>query len=178
MPPCGFQHIPERLHWNDKPPIEEFHSGEKLYWRVEKEKKINEPPYNYFRDRTLAEISTNRSGANDELSLPEDVLLCIEGNQTHYIGHWPVIFVVPTMQEIAFSETMGNLSLRIGLIHVPEDCNYSHSVFRFFLNEEVVTYTNYDDTLNVNVAPNKRDAKNLRKAARDYLHKLIVGNQN
>ena len=164
-----------RLHWNDRPEIPEFSQEEKLYWRVKPGKK-HDPPYCYFKEPTLSDISVNRSGQNNILSNPEDVLFGFTPAEPEtYTNYDVAVFNIPSHEEVKIEHREGEYHLKLDIIHDPLDCNYPHSVFRFWLNDIVVTILNREETLHRRSGDGKKQLEILRMVARDHLHKLMIG---
>jgi len=77
MQGCRLAYIPDRLHTNDRPIINEFEVNENLYLRCKAEDLEN--PY---RGVTITELSHNRSGLKDNIICnPDDVLYNIKQNK-------------------------------------------------------------------------------------------------
>ncbi|MBW6481506.1 MAG: hypothetical protein K0B10_00455 [Vicingaceae bacterium] len=169
---CNLDYIPLRLHWNNKPVIDKFEIGEKLYYRVNPDEVV-QIPYK-FLVKTLSDISVNRSGLNNKYSQKEDVLFSISEieNFEKYEGKEVVFFNLVKEELFPYfieSQDKSN-QLEIQLLHDPVVCNYSHSIFRFILNGKIQTFDNF----NIELGKSNRQMKTLRKKARLYLHNLIV----
>ena len=173
MPECSILYIPEHLHQNDKPIIEEFHDSELLFWRLGKNSSI--APYSTI---SLFDVSCNRSGVEPNiLSTKEDVLWNIEQNATQekYISDIVTLIIRrifpdnPPNKPILDDSNKENIkSVLMKLIHDPLPCNYAHSMFMFELDNVSINKENYKNSFGSGIY------KNLRKACRDELHKAIL----
>jgi len=77
MQQCSLNYIPERLHQNDKLPINFFEVGEFLYRRCDK-KDLDNP----FKTISITELSHNRSGLKGNVFCNEpDVLFNINADE-------------------------------------------------------------------------------------------------
>jgi hypothetical protein len=147
---CNLQHIPERLRRQGRPTIEQFQIGEELYFRCKEEALEN--PYKVV---SLCEVSHNRQGhVNNILSEADDVLYAITGEAERYTDKKIcTLKIVALTNEGAyhktFHETKNGTEFvgRMKLMHDPDECMYPHSIFRVWLNDEVVDMQNYDVTL-------------------------------
>lgn len=170
MQECLLHYIPNRLHTNDRQIIDEFELNENLYKRCKLEDLKN--PY---RASTLSELSHNRSGLiEDILCNPNDVLYNIEpGGQAEKYEELKVCTIrikdlnmenkyKKTFSEIKNGETFNAI---IELFHDPIPCMYPHSVFRIWLNGEIITYENYKQTL--------KKMHQIRNSIREELASMI-----
>lgn len=147
--PCKLTYIPNRLHTNDRPPIESFGVGELLFRRCRPDEINN--PYNC----TLAELSHNRKGLDDnQLSQESDVLYNIRPDVNIQIFNDMVVCPIKIkdlnsigLYDKLFNDENGNIA-RILLIHEPETCMYPHCVFRIWYNDELATFENRPYTKN------------------------------
>ncbi|MDD5150946.1 MAG: hypothetical protein PHC28_10810 [Flavobacterium sp.] len=149
---CDLDHIPERLHQNNNPLIENFSIGEFLYRRCDKEDLSN--PYLKI---SLTELSHNRSLNGNNRSYPNDVLFDIKkDNNTKIIPDKVVCnLIIKSLNDDykyikKFEETKTNIVYNavLCLLHQPEPCMYHHCVFRIILDGVIITYDNYKTTLN------------------------------
>ncbi len=144
---CNLQHVPERLHKDDKPTINNFEVGEELYFRCTQEELDN--PYLKI---SICELSHNRKGlANNIISEQDDVLINITGEGDPVINKLVCVLVIKDVDaetgtfNKAFTQNKNQVDnhARIKLIHEPETCMYPHCVFRVWLNEVIIGYHNY-----------------------------------
>lgn len=169
---CNLDYIPLHLHWNNRPVIDKFEVGEKLYYRVNPDEVV-QIPYK-FLEKTLSDISVNRSGLSNRYSNKEDVLFSIseKENFKKYEGKDVVSFnlVKEKLFPYSIESQDKNNKLEIQLLHAPLACNYPHSIFRFILNDKIQTFDNF----NFELGKSNKQMKTLRKKARLYLHNLII----
>ena len=139
---CQFTHIPLYLHQNGRGTIPEFDKSEELYHRSNLSIQHN-PPYTYFNQISrLIELSTNRSGIENSLSKPHDVLLnSISDIPPIYEGYHVICFSLlcdfPIDLKLEYSVGLLNV------IHDPLACNYSHCIFRLTLDNDIIDYENF-----------------------------------
>jgi hypothetical protein len=148
--PCQLNYIPERLHTNDREPLQIFIVGEFLYRRCKPEDLSN--PYNSV---SLAELSHNRAGnERNRISEASDVLF----NIVLALGfeRYDDMVACPIrikdldqhgQYDKSFSDDKGNIA-RIRLLHEPDPCMFPHCVFRVWYNEEVAELDNRNYTRN------------------------------
>jgi len=170
---CELVHIPPRLHYNDRPLINEFHLEEEIYRRSKLE-AIDFP----FASITLADISVNRQGnPASPLSVEEDVLfntVNTDGEDVPKYRQGIVVLLVKELlgdntfkREFLGTDKQGNaVLLELHLKHKPVPCNYVHCVFELVYNGEVVTMANYKETLN--------KCKEVRDNCRLAIHQMII----
>lgn len=166
---CPLDYIPDRLHTNDRQPINEFGLHELLFRRCKLEEKENP-----FAKISLVDLSVNRQGEiGEELCKPDDVLFNTHPEEGHIQARFDdQVIVVLEILEIAPSNTYEKLfeedanNCRIILRHRPDPCNFSHSAFEIFYNQTEVTYENWKNTLGKN---NK-----LRTKCRQEMAKMIL----
>ncbi|SFD27066.1 hypothetical protein SAMN05518672_1011380 [Chitinophaga sp. CF118] len=152
VPECGIQYIPERLHRNSRPLIEEFEVGECLYMRCKPEFADN--PY---KNISIAELSHNRAGLSiDILCNPDDVLYSIkhdepfEKYEDKEVCTLEIKSLTPNnrYKKTFTQEKNGEVYTgEIELLHDPELCMYPHSIFRVWLNGEKITMDNFSKTI-------------------------------
>ncbi len=125
--------------------------GEELYYRCKPE--VIEDPY---KTQSIAELSHNRSGTGQSISLPNDVLYSIKVDEDFetYVDKVVCTLVIrdltPDNRYDKWFEQDKNgrvVCANIQLIHVPETCMYPHCVFRIWLDGVLVTMDNYKTTL-------------------------------
>lgn len=146
---CNLKYIPDRLHTNERPIINSFNIGEKLFYRCH---KVVEKPYDTI---PLYDISHNRNFNSNSNCLDDDVLYNILPNDERERYELP--YITLTVLEInkdniftkeIISRDDSSIKVRITLIHSPIPCMYSHSAFEIKLNENVViNRNNYKKTL-------------------------------
>lgn len=174
MSSCILEHIPSRLHWSDRPLIEEFSIGDILYRRC-----LPSDLENPFSKISLAELSNNLAGRMTEsvISYPEDVLLNTSKDQsfTNYATRGMVVceLMIKSLREDnryekQFSNEAGEVIGEMELIHDPIECMFPHCVFRITIEGTVVTMENYDSTLNL------KKHKKIRVKIREELAFMIV----
>lgn len=149
---CDLEYIPVRLKTLDKEALETFSIGEHLYYRCKPE--VLENPY---KGISVAEVSHNRSGENNTISNVEDVLynivpglnfekhdleICtLEIKDLNQENKYHKEFPLDPDPKITSTATMD-------LLHDPHPCMYPHSMFRVYLDGELITLENYKGTLN------------------------------
>ncbi|OFY20130.1 MAG: hypothetical protein A2W98_12345 [Bacteroidetes bacterium GWF2_33_38] len=168
---CNLAYIPAKLHWNNKKAINEFFLNEELYWRC-KEEKFSNP----YAEISLADVSINRQGNPcAPISEPQDALynLTDSKNEKYDCG-----IIILEIKEISkpyikkYEDIDGNENihkLEMELIHDPLNCMYPHSLFKFRLNGQDVTMSNYDSTLK----KSNKAISRLRKRCKDELTRMI-----
>jgi len=149
---CERKYIPPHLHQNEREKFDTFSVGEFLYFRCEKE--VVENPYHKI---SISELSHNRSGENNALSKPEDVLWNISADTSFktYEGlEICELKIVDLNPESKYSKSYPETKKEIEynclfeLFHEPEPCMYPHVVFRVTLNGEVIQKgKHYNDTI-------------------------------
>lgn len=139
---CDREYIPQHLHQNDREKFDTFNVGELLYFRCEK--SVLENPYEKI---TIAELSHNRSGENNSLSHPKDVLFNISDDTSFetYDGleicELRIVDLNPyNKYSKNYTETKNQIEYYclFELFHEPEPCMYPHVVFRVTLNGEII----------------------------------------
>lgn len=172
MPQCNVTYIPEHLHQQDRTIIPDFFESEKLYWRLG-----DHPPVAPYSKISLYDISCNRSGEENSLSMEDDVLWNIDPNKPfqRYQSEITTLSVRKLAPETPTSITIQNpqpstgLYVTMSLIHDPLPCNYAHTMFVFDLIDGTrVTKENYSETFQ------KKPYKRLRQSCRDILHKAVI----
>ena len=172
MPQCSIPYIPEHLHQNDKTSIPDFFESEKLYWRLR-----NQSSAAPFSGISLYDVSCNRSGENNSLSVEGDVLWNIDEDKPfeRYQSEITTIIIrkifsdSPAVISVPDSSPDTGLSVVMSLVHDPLPCNYAHTLFVFKIDDDTpVTKENYNQTFKSN--PYKR----IRQTCRDILNKAII----
>lgn len=165
MGDCKIPYIPERLHRKDRGLIEEFYNDELLY-RRSKKSEVNSP----FQI-TLTDLSVNRQGAQTcILSEADDVLfsLDLDDENVTYIGMEVVKMKVLNVDNQYKTYRFVDGPVKMQLLHNPLDCNYSHSVFRVWYNDQIITFGNWNESLGV------KSARGYRTLLRNELGKMII----
>ena len=170
-------YIPNHLHWDDKPVLDDFSVGEDLFYRVSPE-KIKGTPYEFLKV-SLAEISLNRSGIKDNfISSREDALFNISPEDSNEKYDDKKVVAFSLVKEGLFPQTLysrnNEINVKINLLHDPVPCNYAQSIFRFFYNGEKMTINNFGDLLGKRSGEGKKERKDLRKIIRIFLSELII----
>ena len=152
MEECQLSYIPERLHKKDKPIIDYFDIGEFLYRRCNPDELANP-----FKSISITELSHNRGGLTSQpLCNPSDVLYSINPNENfeRYSGKVVCTLVIKSLKhnktfKKKYTQEKDNqvYTCFLELFHDPVSCMYPHCVFRVVINEEVITYDNYKNTL-------------------------------
>lgn len=152
VPECELPYIPERLHQGNRGPISTFEVGEHLYFRCNAE--VLDNPY---KSISITELSHNRKGLSSEtLSNPDDVLFNINLDETEerYTGLEICTIEIKSLDSNYqyvknFTESKNNVdhNCTFKLIHDPAVCMYPHCVFRVWINNELITYDNYNQTI-------------------------------
>lgn len=142
MKQCERKYIPPHLHQYEREKFDTFGVGEYLYFRCEKD--VLDNPYSKI---TIAELSHNRSGNENALSKPEDVLWNIsddtsfEAYKELEICELKIVDLTPDSKySKSYPETKKEIEYNclFELLHEPEPCMYPHVVFRVTLNGEVI----------------------------------------
>lgn len=166
---CNLSYIPKRLHKNGRLDNQVFYKGESLFIRI----NPNHPTP--FESITLANLSLNRSGIDNEYSYPEDVLWNTREDKGFEKFHW----TIKTMNigsnsynevlQPVIVEKYGDDYCKIILKHLSIDCNFAHCDMDFIINGNiVVTKENFKETLG------SKRFKKLRSYVRQRLHESIV----
>ncbi len=168
---CSLEYIPSRLHWNGESIFEKFHIGDLIFRRV----KLGDE--NPFETISLCEVSNNLGTyQNDPISEPNDVLFNITSNDLSqiYEGHTVCTLEIKGLnqnnqyEKEFIEEKDGKVYTSImRLEHDPISCMFPHCIFRIWLNDEIVTRTNYDLTLK------NRKLNRIRTAIRQELATMI-----
>lgn len=149
---CELQYIPERLKTLDKPIVNIFSIGELLYYRCKRDDLDN--PY---KGLSIAELSHNRSGIDNNISELEDVLYNIvpEKGVEKFDLEVCILKIVDLTNDNKYHKEFPEephekitSKATMDLLHEPEPCMYPHCVFRVHLNGEKITRDNYKTTLN------------------------------
>jgi hypothetical protein len=168
---CNLKYIPEHLHAKDKPLVNEFVIGEKLYYRCKNE--LIKRPYDKI---SLYDISHNRNFNDDSIFLKEDVLYNIDeiDARERYSDLEIVVLKINNLQNnvIYTKEITENdvvFKFTVTLKHSPEPCMYPHSVFQITKNDIIINKENYGSTLD------KKNMvyKNIRSDIRQELTSII-----
>ena len=185
MKPCSNSLIPERLHTNDKPEVQNFDVGDNVYRRCN-DAWIDDP----FGQVSLYDLSLNRATlAGETVSLPDDVLLNIEAESQDNLYYKEATITLTIMEVDAAigsyykllssqSDTLSDGTVRdhelsILLKHDCLACNYAHCVIELRYDGEVVNKDNYSALL----GKKKGAAKRLRNAARIEIEAMITYRQ-
>lgn len=171
---CDFAHVPERLHRNNRPTASIFEVGEEVYRRCTKE-EIENP----FKSISICELSVNRQGTEENrISLPEDVLVNITSREVpHILAKEICVLVIRDLNPATqtynkdFFEVKDNrtYTANMTLVHDPHECMYPHSLFRITVDDDVITFANYEDTI--------KRLKQLRTLLKSELAAMIVQRQ-
>jgi len=170
---CQLRYIPINLHYESKSIIFEFEIGEFLYRRCKPEELENP-----FQSISITELSHNRSGdAKNPLCAENDVLYNISNDENErYINR-----VVCTLEIKSLNENKGykktysqqkndkKYFCSMELIHEPDPFMYPHCVFRISINDETITYENYDSTI--------KKLNQIRNQLKDELASMILRKQ-
>ncbi|HUZ60475.1 MAG TPA: hypothetical protein VMU83_17020 [Hanamia sp.] len=170
MQECLLHYIPNPLHTNERQIIDEFEVNENLYKRCKAEDLKN--PY---RADTLSELSHNRSWLiGDILCNPDDVLYNIkpgENDEKYEDLKVCTIRIKDLNKKNRYKKNFSEIkngeifNAVIELLHDPIPCMYPHSVFRIWLNGEIITYENYTRTL--------KRVHQIRNSIREELASMI-----
>ena len=165
---CVLKHIPERLHTNSKPIINEFKVGEEIYRRCKPEELENP-----FTSISIADLSVNRQGMDKEMSQPEDVLINIlECGAENYNLEICTLEIKSLLENNTFhkefTEEKNGVKFKaeMKLIHAPDCCMYPHCEFRVWLDNEHITISNFSIKL--------KKLKGIKAELRHELAKMII----
>lgn len=171
---CPLIYIPEHLHTNDKPLIESFSVGEKLFYRCFPQNL--KAPYDNI---SLKDISHNRNFNDDILYGSEYVFYNVIENDDRekYDGYNFATLLIKNIEnnttyikEINKANHLGiNVKIIIILKHSPIPCMYPHSVFEIILDDTIVNDENYSKTL----GKNNKFFSNIRNEVRQELTSII-----
>jgi hypothetical protein len=167
---CTLNYIPNHLHTNDKPIVEEFYIGETLYYRCNPENL--EKPYDSIR---LFKISHNRNFNDASIFKSEDVFYNITEDDLRekYENLNIISFFIKHLSEnkITYIKNLvyDDLTAKITLKHEPVACMYPHSVLEICINNQIITTENYKAELG------KKNLKysNFRSLIRQELTSII-----
>ena len=170
MNKCGLTYIPNHLHWDDKPIIDEFEVGDVVYHRCSPDKLAN--PYLSI---SLTELSHNLgTNKGDFISNENDVLFSIKEEEPFqsYEGKAICVLEIKDLNtnnkyhKTFEGEKLGKKHIgEIAFLHEPDSCMYPHCVFRIWLDGVLVNYENYKETLG--------NVKNVRTLLKDEFTKMI-----
>lgn len=174
--PCHLPYIPQRLHCNGRPDINQFYLHEYLFRRcLEKDKE------NPFLTISLVDVSVNRSGPPDNiLSVPGDVLFNTSPGK--YGDTERLNMAVTPLQITELTENNNYIKRQtivkelknqpnehtcsINLRHKKEECMYPHCAFEIYYDDIELTFENHDDLIGRN--------KHLRTWCKNELAKMII----
>lgn len=173
---CELEYIPKHLRSYDKSAVDQFEKGELLFRRC----NPNELKYPY-KTISLVDISHNRNFNDSTYSL-EDVLwntdpkTSLENYENKEIA---IIELNLSPQEQTINVNLqskrdSGLALEVTLVHTPVACMFPHCAFEIKFNGEVVSWDNYDETLNIKSGPNKSALKELRGDLRQLLGSFLL----
>ncbi|MGV6862633.1 MAG: hypothetical protein ACWA41_12750 [Putridiphycobacter sp.] len=173
MGECKFKHIPSRLLWGQSPICKFFFYKEELYWRSKNYKKQYEQPYKYFDDVSLLiELSVNRSGLNNSISIPNDVLYCIDESKEFsiYPDTHPIVMTNFNSPCDVCNFVFNGYNVEVKLEHDPLPCNYAHSMFRTYFDGCLISREKFDEL----ELGHKKKGKKYRKSMKDIFNKLTI----
>lgn len=145
---CNLDYIPSHLHTNDKPIIDEFFIGERLFYRCKPESL--QKPYDNI---SLYDISHNRNFNNEETFKEEDVFYNIieDDLRIKYEDLNFVSFFIKKLspENITYNKKLffDDISMQIVLKHSPAPCMYPHSVFEISIDGIIINKENYKNEL-------------------------------
>lgn len=167
---CKLPYIPQRLHTNNKVNNNAFVVGEFLYMRCNQD--VLDNPY---KSISITELSHNRSGENNSISVAEDVLYSIKAEENiekHNDKKICSLEIIDLNKNNSYRKKFTQekngcqFEAILELFHEAEPCMYPHCVFRVTLNNERVTYNNYKDTL--------QKVNKIRNSIKEELASMIV----
>lgn len=171
---CTLPYIPEHLHFKDKPVINTFSLGEKLFYRCLPQNL--QKPYDSIN---LKDISHNRNFCDDTLYGNDCVKFNIDPlNQFEkYDAYNIVTLLIRNLDNNltyskCFTKTnqeQKSYNILVYLKHDPITCMYPHSVFEIKLDGVVVTTVNYKDT----IGKGNKFFSNIRSEIRQELTSII-----
>lgn len=177
---CEIPYIPNRLHRNGRENIVEFEIGELLFRRC--------PPNhvrNPFDSISLVDVSVNREGPEAGKFCEEEDVLYItipnDGDKEKYeesICRMQILELNDNSQyekridgkQAGPNGEQNDISCTIKLKHKSEDCNYAHSAFEFYYDEEEVTWENFKATL----GKDNKGHRKLRTTCKTEISKMIL----
>lgn len=138
---CSDLNIPDRLHTNGKPIVNDFDPDELLYRRFPIKGNDGNPLYNPVTKKLTHDAFPLRCDSvnRGRYSKPEDVLYDIkEGN--HYLNWGICSFTVEQAESISCTVKVKDNDdiYTIQIKHRPEECMYPHSEITIFKNGEKV----------------------------------------
>ena len=149
---CNLEYIPSHLHTVDKPTVNQFSIGEKLFYRCLPQNLAK--PYDTI---SLKDISHNRNFCDDDRYGSENVFYNVleDDNREKYDGYNFVTIIVNNLEEnttytkefIKVNHLNETVRIILTLKHSPIACMYPHSVFEIRVNDEIVNDMNYENTL-------------------------------
>lgn len=151
MKDCSLAYIPDRLKTNGREAVE-FKVGEKIYRRTT-EADLKDP----YTKISVCELSHNRAGEDDSISIEEDVLFSIKEAEPFEVYEERKVCTLVikslndenkfhksyTQQQKDGTDITGELIL----VHDPDPCMYPHCVFRVMVGGEIVDFKNYKATI-------------------------------
>ena len=171
---CDLEYIPERLHSNNRPYLDEFSIGDVLYRRCSV--SIEDSPYARI---SLVDLSHNIGTCRQtQISIDSDVLysISIEEDFECYPQKIPLRLEIKTLDgnghyDKDFPDPYNQNNDQVcnmKLAHDPIPCMYPHCEFRLTFEDELVRYANYKQTLG------RKSARNIRTSIRTELAKMII----
>ena len=166
---CNLNYIPEHLHTNNKPIIDKFEIGEKLFYRCKPE--ILSKPYDSI---SLQDISHNRNFNKDEDYGSENVFYNINEHD-EIIKYEGLNFIEFYIKNLSEKNTYikivnhGGLTAILTLKHNPEPCMYPHSVIEIAVNNTIVNKGNY----NIILGKGNKTRSHLRSLIRQELTSIV-----
>ena len=166
---CNLHYIPTKLHTNDKPIIDKFEIGEKLFYRCKPELLCK--PYDNI---SLRDISHNRNFNDDKNLGSENVFFnIIESDEREIYEDLKFIefYIKYLSEENIYCKKLysDDLFAIITLKHSPVPCMYPHSVFEIKVNDQVVDKENYNSIL----GKSNKTQSHLRSLIRQELTSII-----
>lgn len=149
---CNLEYIPSHLHLNDKPIVDIFNVGEKLFYRCFPQNL--DRPYDKI---SLKDISHNRNFNDDENFGFENVFFnVIEDDENEkYVDYNHITLQINNLQGkstyskeiIKVNHLNETIKVIVILKHSPIACMYPHSSFVIIVNNIIVSDENYQETI-------------------------------
>ncbi|MDI6045653.1 hypothetical protein [Flavobacterium yafengii] len=167
---CNLNYIPNHLHTNDKPLIEQFYIGEKLFYRCKPE-NLKKP----YDNISLYDISHNRDFNDNKTFTENDVFYNIieDDVREKYENFNFNSFYIKNLSEghhtyikqFVFEDLTASITLK----HSPVPCMYPHSVLEICIGNVVINNENYK----IELGKKNQKFSTLRSLIRQELTSLI-----
>lgn len=181
---CDIPEIPAHLHRQERELIPSFNESESVYRREDQEQSKKFP----YSRINLADLSVNRSGPPDGvLSNLDDArhVINLDGSYSFFEGSIAELSLADSgltnENYLAYTSSYNDgkkevqVEAQMRIKHDPLECNYSHSVFEFTYEGNIMT-TWPKEAANYGKGLGKKSkyVEQLRMQIKDDLSKMIV----